>query len=224
MVSLLTGVVYKSISNLITPVKDQVKGPLITNRQSDYARFQGALQSEFDNVASTYDGQARALDGITISVEQGEFLCVLGGNGSGKSTLAKHINALLVPDEGTVRVLDRNTADPANTYFIRSNAGMVFQNPDDQMVASVIEDDVAFGPENLGVPTDELRVRVTEALAQVGLQGFENKETARFPAGRSNASPSRACWPWSRASSCSTRRAPCSTHAGARGSCAYAAS
>ena len=139
---------------------------------------------EFDNASFTYDGKTRAFDGIDLRVCEGEFLCVLGGNGSGKSTLAKHINALLVPDEGTVRILDRDTADPANTYFIRSNAGMVFQNPDDQIVASVIENDVAFGPENLGVPPHELRERVTKALAQVGLQGFETRETANLSGGQ----------------------------------------
>ena len=139
---------------------------------------------EFENASFTYDGKTRAFDGVNLSVREGEFLCVLGGNGSGKSTLAKHINALLIPDEGTVRILDRITADPANTYFIRSNAGMVFQNPDDQIVASVIENDVAFGPENLGVPTDELRERVTAALAQVGLQGFETRETANLSGGQ----------------------------------------
>ena len=139
---------------------------------------------EFDNAGFTYDGKTRAFDGVNLSVREGEFLCVLGGNGSGKSTLAKHINALLVPDDGKVYILDRDTSDPANTYYIRSNAGMVFQNPDDQIVASVIENDVAFGPENLGVPTAELRRRVTEALAQVGLQGFETKETANLSGGQ----------------------------------------
>ena len=139
---------------------------------------------EFDNASFTYDGKTRAFDGVNLRVREGEFLCVLGGNGSGKSTLAKHINALLTPDEGKVRILDRDTSDSANTYYIRSNAGMVFQNPDDQIVASVIENDVAFGPENLGVPTEELRKRVTTALAQVGLQGFETRETANLSGGQ----------------------------------------
>lgn len=139
---------------------------------------------EFNNAGFTYDGKTRAFDQIDLTVHEGEFLCVLGGNGSGKSTLAKHINALLVPDEGTVHVLGRDTADPVNTYYVRSNAGMVFQNPDDQIVASVIENDVAFGPENLGVPTEELRERVTIALEQVGLQGFETRETANLSGGQ----------------------------------------
>ena len=120
---------------------------------------------EFKGTGFTYDGERFVLDGVDARIERGEFVCVLGGNGSGKSTLAKHVNALLVPDEGSVTVLDRDTRDERSTYFIRSNAGMVFQNPDDQLVASLIENDVAFGPENLGVPTDQLRQRVADALA-----------------------------------------------------------
>ena len=138
----------------------------------------------FDNVRFTYDGQRNALEQVDLQIEQGSFTCILGGNGSGKSTLAKHINALLVPDDGRVRVLGADTSDAAQLYFIRANAGMVFQNPDDQLVASVIENDVAFGPENLGVPTDELRKRVSLALSQVGLQGFEKKETAALSGGQ----------------------------------------
>ena len=139
---------------------------------------------DFSNAKFSYDGKRNALDGVTLTIEPGSFVCVLGGNGSGKSTLAKHINALLAPDEGHVRVLDRDTSEPENVFFVRSNAGMVFQNPDDQIVASVIENDVAFGPENLGVPTDELRSRVTTALAQVGLQGFEKKQTETLSGGQ----------------------------------------
>lgn len=138
----------------------------------------------FENVHFTYDGKRNALDGITLSIGEGEFVCILGGNGSGKSTLAKHVNALLVPDEGSVHVGGLATGDSSNLYEIRSMAGMVFQNPDDQLVASIIEDDVAFGPENLGVPTDELRERVTQSLAEVGLQGFERKETTALSGGQ----------------------------------------
>ena len=139
---------------------------------------------DFSNVRFSYDGKRNALDGVTLAIEPGSFVCVLGGNGSGKSTLAKHINALLAPDEGRVLVIDHDTSEPENVFFVRSNAGMVFQNPDDQIVASVIENDVAFGPENLGVPTDELRSRVTTALAQVGLQGFEKKQTETLSGGQ----------------------------------------
>ena len=139
---------------------------------------------EFKNAGFTYDGETFVLDGVDARIAQGEFVCILGGNGSGKSTLAKHINALLVPDEGSVTVLDRDTRDERAVYFIRSNAGMVFQNPDDQLVASLIENDVAFGPENLGVPTDALRERVSAALADVGLQGFEKRETTALSGGQ----------------------------------------
>ena len=144
----------------------------------------GAEAIAFDKVGFTYDGEAFVLNDIDLRVEQGSFVCILGGNGSGKSTLAKHINALLVPDVGTVTVLGADTRDEKDLYLIRSSAGMVFQNPDDQLVASLIENDVAFGPENLGVPTEELRRRVTDALAEVGLQGFEKNETNALSGGQ----------------------------------------
>ncbi len=139
---------------------------------------------EFRNTGYTYDGERFVLRGINLEIPRGQFVCVLGGNGSGKSTLAKHINALLVPDEGSVHVLGYDTADENATYLIRSNAGMVFQNPDDQLVASLIENDVAFGPENLGIETAELRERVTNALGEVGLQGFEARETNALSGGQ----------------------------------------
>lgn len=137
-----------------------------------------------ENTGFTYDGDTFVLEGVNLTIQQGEFVAILGGNGSGKSTLAKHINALLIPDEGRVTVLDRDTRDARATYYIRSNAGMVFQNPDDQLVASLIENDVAFGPENLGISPDKLRDRVTEALADVGLQGFEKRETTALSGGQ----------------------------------------
>ena len=164
---------------------------------------------EFSKVGFTYDGEAFVLDGVDARIQQGEFVCVLGGNGSGKSTLAKHVNALLTPDEGCVTVLGRDTRDEHATYFIRSNAGMVFQNPDDQLVASLIENDVAFGPENLGVPTEELRQRVADALADVGLQGYDKRETAALSGGQKQRVAIAGVWAWSRISSCSTRRRPC---------------
>lgn len=139
---------------------------------------------DFDHVRFTFDGEAFVLDGIDLRIEQGQFVCILGGNGSGKSTLAKHANGLLEPDEGEVRVLGRSTSDSKARYYIRSNAGLVFQNPDDQLVASLIENDVAFGPENLGVPNPELRERVTAALADVGLSGFERRETTALSGGQ----------------------------------------
>ncbi|MDE8702863.1 energy-coupling factor transporter ATPase [Adlercreutzia equolifaciens] len=139
---------------------------------------------DFRDAGFTYDGESFVFQHLNLTVPQGQFLCLLGGNGSGKSTLAKHINALLTPDEGEVLVFSCDTRDPESTYFIRSNAGLVFQNPDDQLVASLIENDVAFGPENLGVPLPELRDRVTRALKEVGLQGFELHETNALSGGQ----------------------------------------
>ena len=139
---------------------------------------------DFSQVGFTYDGERFVLEGIDLSIGKGEFVCILGGNGSGKSTLAQHIDALLQPDEGTVTVNGWDTSDPTALYLIRSTAGLVFQNPDDQIVASIIENDVAFGPENLGVKPDELRKRVTSALAQVGLMGFEKHDTAALSGGQ----------------------------------------
>ena len=132
----------------------------------------------------SYDGTHDALDGVSLTIADGEFVSVLGGNGSGKSTLARHLDALLVPGSGHVTVDGLDTATRRNVYDIRSRVGLVFQNPDDQIVAGIVEDDVAFGPENLGVPTGELRARVTEALAAVGLSGFERRETASLSGGQ----------------------------------------
>lgn len=139
---------------------------------------------DISNVRFTYDGVSFALDGVSAHVSSGEFLCILGGNGSGKSTLAKHLDALLIPDEGHVVVDGMDTADEQYTYLVRETCGMVFQNPDDQLVASLVEDDVAFGPENLGIPTAELRKRVTKALEDVGLSGFERHETHALSGGQ----------------------------------------
>lgn len=151
------------------------------------ARTDGSAEEvfvDFRDAGFTYDGERFVFRHLDLTVPQGQFLCLLGGNGSGKSTLAKHVNALLLPDEGEVRVFGCDTRDPEQTYFIRSNAGLVFQNPDDQIVASLIENDVAFGPENLGVPNPELRERVTRALAEVGLMGFEEHETHALSGGQ----------------------------------------
>ena len=114
-------------------------------------------------------GAERAIDGVTIDVPQGSFVAVLGHNGSGKSTLAKHMNAILVPTGGTMWVDGRDTKDPAELWNVRQTAGMVFQNPDNQIIGTVVEEDVGFGPENLGVPTDEIWQRVEESLKTVGM-------------------------------------------------------
>lgn len=114
-----------------------------------------------------------AIDGLNLEVNTGEFLVVLGHNGSGKSTVAKHMNALLTPSEGIVIVNGMDTLNEDNLWDIRSSAGMVFQNPDNQLVATIVEEDVAFGPENLGVPPEEIRLRVDEALEKVGMSEYK---------------------------------------------------
>ena len=124
----------------------------------------------FENVHYTYPGdELESLCGIDLEIEKGSFVAVLGHNGSGKSTLAKHMNAILVPDEGRVTVCGIDTAEEERVIDVRRNVGMVFQNPDNQIVANVVEDDVAFAPENLGVAPEEIRRRVDEALGQVGM-------------------------------------------------------
>ncbi|WP_251197635.1 energy-coupling factor transporter ATPase [Anaerotardibacter muris] len=139
----------------------------------------------FENVTFTYtDEEHNVLEDISVEIPQGQFVCVLGANGSGKSTFSKLINALLLPDSGTVMVDGLETSNSENTFAIRSRAGSVFQNPDDQIVASLVENDVAFGPENLGIPNPELRQRVENALAQVGLTGFEKRETTALSGGQ----------------------------------------
>ena len=139
---------------------------------------------ECRGVSFSYDGAVPALDGVDLNIEDGEYFCILGGNGSGKSTFAKHLNALLQPDVGTVRINGMDASDPELVYDIRSTAGMVFQNPDDQLVATLVEDDVAFGPENLGVPSAQIAQRVREALKGVGLVGFERHETHALSGGQ----------------------------------------
>lgn len=118
----------------------------------------------------SYDSKpVDALKNVSFSVNEGEFSALVGANGSGKSTLAKHLNGLLLPRSGNVFVFGHNTKDDKNIYEIRKNVGVVFQNPDNQMVASIVEDDVAFGPENLGVPREEIGRRITDALTAVNM-------------------------------------------------------
>lgn len=119
------------------------------------------------------DGQeVKALDGVSLKIEQGEFIAVIGANGSGKSTLARHLNALLLPTDGRVTVDGMDTVDADKVWNIRQNVGMVFQNPDNQIVAAIVEEDVAFGLENIGVPASQIRMRVDDALAAVGMTEY----------------------------------------------------
>lgn len=124
---------------------------------------------------TSYEGEEiAALDGVSLDIQKGEFVVIIGHNGSGKSTLAKHINALLKPSHGTVWIKGMNTHDEDKLWEIRQTAGMVFQNPDNQLVATVVEEDVAFGPENLGIPPREIRKRVDAALKSVGMEEYAN--------------------------------------------------
>lgn len=132
----------------------------------------------FDNVSYAYPGSAgrRALSGVSFRVSPGEVLAVAGANGSGKSTLARLADGLLLPDGGTVTVDGIDTAEPERTWDVRALVGMVFQDPDDQIVGTVVEEEVAFGPSNLGLERGEMRQRVDAALAAVGLAGLERRE------------------------------------------------
>ena len=140
----------------------------------------------FENVKYSYteNGKRFAVNGVTLSIEEGEFVAVLGRNGSGKSTLAKLINALLTPVSGKVEVFGMDTSDNKKTFEIRKNAGMVFQNPDNQMVASIVEDDVAFGPENIGVPRAEIGERIGFALKAVGMEEYRTSTPTRLSGGQ----------------------------------------
>ena len=120
--------------------------------------------------------EVKALDDVSLIIEDGEHIAVLGHNGCGKSTLAKHLNALLLPTEGTVEVDAVDTANEADLWTIRQNVGMVFQNPDNQLIATTVEEDVAFGPENMGMEPALIRQRVDEALELVGMTAFKDKE------------------------------------------------
>lgn len=130
------------------------------------------------------EGTVRAVDGVDLHVEPGQFIAVLGHNGSGKSTLAKHLNALLYPTEGAVWVDGMNTRDEDHLWDIRQEAGMVFQNPDNQIIAQVVEEDVGFGPENIGVPTQEIWERVEESLKTVGMYEYRKKSPNRLSGGQ----------------------------------------
>ena len=139
---------------------------------------------EFQNVSFRYNEGKDILKNISLSVEKGDFVAVLGHNGSGKSTLAKHINAILIPSEGKVFVDGLDTSDDNNFAAIRRSAGMVFQNPDNQIIATVVEEDVAFALENLGVPREEMIKRVDESLNAVGMGEFKKHATTKLSGGQ----------------------------------------
>lgn len=130
------------------------------------------------------EGIITAVDNVSLSVKQGEFIAILGHNGSGKSTLAKHFNAILYPTEGTVFVDGMDTRDDEKLWDVRREAGMVFQNPDNQIIGQIVEEDVGFGPENLGVPTEEIWQRVEESLKAVGMYEFRKYAPGKLSGGQ----------------------------------------
>lgn len=148
--------------------------------KTDKLVFEYIRRDEEGNV----EGITRAVDEVDLDVRKGDFVAVLGHNGSGKSTLAKHINALLYPTEGTVWVDGMDTAKEENLWNIRQEAGMVFQNPDNQIIGQVVEEDVGFGPENMGVPTKEIWERVEESLKAVGMYEFRKHSPNKLSGGQ----------------------------------------
>ena len=127
---------------------------------------------------------SRAIDDVDLDIQAGDFIAILGHNGSGKSTLAKHMNALLLPSGGSIWVKNMDTRDESVTWDIRQTAGMVFQNPDNQIIGSIVEEDVGFGPENIGVPTDEIWTRVNESLKAVGMTEYRDHSPNKLSGGQ----------------------------------------
>ena len=130
------------------------------------------------------EGITKAVDNMSIDIKQGDFVAVLGHNGSGKSTFAKHLNALVMPTEGTVWVDGMDTREEENTLKVRQTAGMVFQNPDNQIVGTLVDEEVGFGPENIGVPTEEIWERVEKSLKAVGMYAFRNQSPNKLSGGQ----------------------------------------
>ena len=148
--------------------------------KTDKLVFEYAKRDEEGNII----GKSRAIDEVSLDIEPGQFIAILGHNGSGKSTLAKHMNALLVPSDGTMWVDGMDTKEEEHLWDVRQSAGMVFQNPDNQIIGTVVEEDVGFGPENLGVPTEEIWQRVEESLKAVGMYEFRKYSPNKLSGGQ----------------------------------------
>lgn len=138
---------------------------------------------KYDDNGQTQESQT-AVDSVNLDIREGQFISILGHNGSGKSTLAKHMNALLIPTEGTMWVDGKDTAAMEELWEIRQTAGMVFQNPDNQIIGTVVEEDVGFGPENMGVPTDAILARVDKSLEAVGMTPFRHRSPNKLSGGQ----------------------------------------
>lgn len=148
--------------------------------KTEHLVFEYDKLDELGNVVGKY----RAIDGVDLNIEEGQFIAILGHNGSGKSTLAKHINAILTSTEGTMWVDGKDTKDLDKLWEIRQSAGMVFQNPDNQIIGTVVEEDVGFGPENLGVPTEEIWQRVDKSLHAVGMTEYRHHSPNKLSGGQ----------------------------------------
>lgn len=148
--------------------------------KTDKLVFEYAKRDEEGNVI----GKSRAIDEVSLDIEPGQFIAILGHNGSGKSTLAKHMNALLVPSDGTMWVDGMDTKEDEHLWDVRQSAGMVFQNPDNQIIGTVVEEDVGFGPENLGVPTEEIWQRVEDSLKEVGMIEYRHHSPNKLSGGQ----------------------------------------
>ena len=148
--------------------------------KTDKLVFEYAKRDEEGNII----GKSRAIDEVSLDIEPGQFIAILGHNGSGKSTLAKHMNALLVPSDGTMWVDGMDTKADEHLWDVRQSAGMVFQNPDNQIIGTVVEEDVGFGPENLGVPTDEIWQRVEDSLKAVGMIEYRHHSPNKLSGGQ----------------------------------------
>lgn len=148
--------------------------------KTDKLVFEYAKRDEEGNII----GKSRAIDEVSLDIEPGQFIAILGHNGSGKSTLAKHMNALLVPSDGTMWVDGMDTKEDEHLWDVRQSAGMVFQNPDNQIIGTVVEEDVGFGPENLGVPTEEIWQRVEDSLKTVGMIEYRHHSPNKLSGGQ----------------------------------------
>lgn len=156
----------------------------IYDEDDDPASIEVTASGGTPSSESNQEEKPHALDGVSIQIGKGEFVVILGHNGSGKSTFARHINALMLPTEGAIYVEGMDTREDVNIWKIRQKAGMIFQNPDNQMIASIVEEDVAFGPENLGIAPDTIRVNVKEALEAVGMSHYKNANPTHLSGGQ----------------------------------------